>query len=150
MPGGVKLSIVLDRTPPIRGSLHHVESTLVIAGMLVVLVVFLFLRSVRATIIPAVAVAVSIIGTFGVMYLAGYSLDNLSLMALTIATGFVVDTVDEAIDATQRVAALDRRQCRAAFERRLTARRMAEDYVRLYRRLIASHLPQAGAAGASS
>jgi glycosyltransferase involved in cell wall biosynthesis len=66
------------------------------------------------------------------------------------ATGFVVDTVDEAIDATRRVAALDRRQCRAAFERRFTARRMAENYVRLYRRLIAGRLPQSGAAGAGS
>jgi multidrug efflux pump len=91
MPGGVKLSTVMDRTPPIRGSLHDVELTLVISAFLVILVVFSFLRSVRSTAIPAVAVAVSIMGTFGVMYLFGYSLDNLSLMALTIATGFVVD-----------------------------------------------------------
>jgi len=91
MPGGVNLSIVLDRTPPIRGSLRDVELTLVISACLVILVVFSFLRSVRSTAIPAVAVAVSLIGTFGVMYLFGYSLDNLSLMALTIATGFVVD-----------------------------------------------------------
>jgi len=91
MPGGIRLSVVLDRTPPIRGSLHDVELTLMISGMLVILVVFWFLRNVRSTVIPGVAVAVSIIGTFGVMYLCGYSLDNLSLMALTIATGFVVD-----------------------------------------------------------
>ena len=91
MPGGVRLSIVLDRTPPIRGSLRDVELTLVISACLVILVVFSFLRTVRSTAIPAVAVAVSLIGTFGVMYLFGYSLDNLSLMALTIATGFVVD-----------------------------------------------------------
>ncbi|HUJ18377.1 MAG TPA: multidrug efflux RND transporter permease subunit [Nitrospirota bacterium] len=91
LPGSVRLSVVLDRTPPIRGSLHDVERTLLISGALVILVVFWFLRNLRATIIPAVAVAVSIIGTFGVMYLFGYSLDNLSLMALTIATGFVVD-----------------------------------------------------------
>ncbi len=91
MPGGVKLSVVLDRTPPIRGSLHDVEISLIVSGILVVLVVFWFLRNVRATLIPAVAVASSIIGTFAVMYLFGYSLDNLSLMALTIATGFVVD-----------------------------------------------------------
>ncbi|MDA8082052.1 MAG: multidrug efflux RND transporter permease subunit [Nitrospiraceae bacterium] len=91
LPGGIRLSVVLDRTPPIRGSLHDVERTLLISGMLVILVVFVFLRNFRATLIPAVAVAVSIIGTFGVMYLFGYSLDNLSLMALTIATGFVVD-----------------------------------------------------------
>ena len=91
MPGGVKLSIVLDRTPPIRGSLHDVELTLVISACLVILVVFVFLRNLRSTVIPGVAVVVSLVGTFGVLYLFGYSLDNLSLMALTIATGFVVD-----------------------------------------------------------
>ena len=91
LPSGIKLSVVLDRTPPIRGSLHDVEISLLLSGFLVVLVVFWFLRNIRATLIPAVAVASSIIGTFAVMYLFGYSLDNLSLMALTIATGFVVD-----------------------------------------------------------
>jgi hydrophobe/amphiphile efflux-1 (HAE1) family protein len=91
LPGGVDLSVVLDRTPPIRGSLHDVAISLVISALLVILVVFWFLRNVRSTLIPAVAVGVSIIGTFVVMYLCGYSLDNLSLMALTIATGFVVD-----------------------------------------------------------
>jgi len=91
LPGAIDLSVVLDRTPPIRGSLHHVGLTLVISGVLVILVVFWFLRNLRATFIPAVAVAVSIVSTFAVMYLCGYSLDNLSLMALTIATGFVVD-----------------------------------------------------------
>ncbi len=91
LPGAVKLTVVQDRTPPIRGSLRDVERALVISCFLVILVVFIFLRSLRATIIPGVAVVVSLIGTFGVMYLFGYSLDNLSLMALTIATGFVVD-----------------------------------------------------------
>ena len=91
MPGGVKLSVTLDRTPPIRGSLHDVELTLIISACLVILVVFSFLRNVRSTVIPGVAVGVSLVGTFGVMYLFGYSLNNLSLMALTIATGFVVD-----------------------------------------------------------
>ena len=91
LPGDVALSVVVDRTPPIRGSLHHVEISLLLSGLLVILVVFWFLRNFRATLIPAVAVATSIIGTFGIMYLCGYSLDNLSLMALTIATGFVVD-----------------------------------------------------------
>jgi multidrug efflux pump len=91
LPGGVKLTVVLDRTPPIRASLRDVERTLVVSAALVILVVFIFLRNVRSTIIPGVAVAVSLIGTFGVMYLFGYNLDNLSLMALTIATGFVVD-----------------------------------------------------------
>jgi multidrug efflux pump len=91
MPGGVRFSIVMDRTPPIRGSLHDVELTLLISATLVILVVFGFLRNIRSTLVPATAVAVSLIGTFAVMYLIGYSLDNLSLMALTIATGFVVD-----------------------------------------------------------
>ena len=91
LPGGVKLSVVQDRTPPIRGSLRDVERTLVVSAVLVILVVFCFLRNVRSTVIPAVAVGVSLIGTFGLMYLFGYNIDNLSLMALTIATGFVVD-----------------------------------------------------------
>jgi multidrug efflux pump len=91
VPASVDLSVVLDRSPPIRGSLQHVEYTLIISGILVILVVFAFLRNLRATIIPGVAVPVSLISTFGVMYLLGYSLDNLSLMALTVATGFVVD-----------------------------------------------------------
>ena len=91
LPGAVKLTVVNDRSPTIRASLQHVEITLVISALLVILVVFAFLRNIRATLIPAVAVPVSLIGTFGVMYLLNYSLDNLSLMALTIATGFVVD-----------------------------------------------------------
>ncbi len=91
IPPSINLSIVLDRTTTIRASVHDVELTLLISIVLVILVVFVFLRSVRSTLIPSVAVPVSLIGTFGVMYLFGYSLDNLSLMALTIATGFVVD-----------------------------------------------------------
>jgi multidrug efflux pump len=91
IPAEMTLSVVLDRTTTIRASLRDVEITLMIAIALVILVVFVFLRELRATLIPSVAVPVSLIGTFGVMYLCGYSLDNLSLMALTIATGFVVD-----------------------------------------------------------
>jgi hydrophobe/amphiphile efflux-1 (HAE1) family protein len=91
LPGSVRLSVVQDRTPPIRGSLKDVEKALLVSAALVILVVFGFLRHVRSTIIPAVAVGVSLIGTFGIMYLCDYNLDNLSLMALTIATGFVVD-----------------------------------------------------------
>ena len=91
IPSAIKVELNLDRTTTIRRSLHEVERTLVIAICLVILVVFLFLRSLRASLIPSVAVPVSLIGTFGVMYLLGYSLDNLSLMALTISTGFVVD-----------------------------------------------------------
>ena len=91
IPGTMTLSVVMDRTPVIRASLHDIERTLAISVGLVILVVFIFLRSARATLVPIVAVPVSLISTFGVMYLCGYSLDNLSLMALTIATGFVVD-----------------------------------------------------------
>jgi multidrug efflux pump len=91
MPKAINLKVVIDRTPPIRASLREVEQTLGISVILVVLVVFLFLRRATAALVPAVAVPVSLIGTFGLMYLAGFSLDNLSLMALTIATGFVVD-----------------------------------------------------------
>ena len=91
IPQGINTTIVLDRTTTIRASVNNVESTLVLSVVLVILVVFVFLRNGRATLIPAVAVPVSLIGTFAVMYLLGFSLDNLSLMALTIATGFVVD-----------------------------------------------------------
>jgi multidrug efflux pump len=91
IPRGEHLVTILDRTLTIRASVNDIELTLVISVILVVLVVFLFLRNVYATLIPAVAVPVSLIGTFAVMYLCGYSLDNLSLMALAIASGFVVD-----------------------------------------------------------
>ncbi len=91
IPPAVKLSVVLDATTTIRASVYDVQVTLLISVSLVILVVFLFLRSVRSTIIPSIAVPISLLGTFGGMYLFGYSLDNLSLMALTIATGFVVD-----------------------------------------------------------
>jgi multidrug efflux pump len=91
IPPAIKLAVMLDRTTSIRASFRDIQITLVVAIVLVVLVVFLFLRSARATIIPSVAVPLSLLGTFGGMYLLGYSLDNLSLMALTISTGFVVD-----------------------------------------------------------
>ncbi len=91
IPKGIDVTVVLDRTTTIRASVHDVEHTLMISIGLVILVVFIFLRNGRATLIPAVAVPVSLIGTFAIMYLFGYSLDNLSLMALTISTGFVVD-----------------------------------------------------------
>ena len=91
IPQGINTTVVLDRTTTIRASVSTVERTLLLSIVLVIAVVFIFLRSGRATLIPAVAVPVSLIGTFAVMYLCGYSLDNLSLMALTISTGFVVD-----------------------------------------------------------
>ncbi len=91
IPFGIDTTVVLDRTTTIRASVGDVERTLLISIVLVIIVVFVFLRNGRAILIPAVAVPVSLIGTFAVMYLLGYSLDNLSLMALTISTGFVVD-----------------------------------------------------------
>ena len=91
VPPTIKVSVMLDRTGTIRASVKDVQITLMISICLVILVVFAFLRSVRSTIIPSVAVPVSLVGTFGAMYLLGYSIDNLSLMAMTIATGFVVD-----------------------------------------------------------
>ncbi len=91
MPSGIKLTIVSDRTETIRASIHDVQFTLILSVVLVVLVVLIFLRTVRATIIAGVALPLSLIATFGVMWFCGFALDNLSLMALTIGTGFVVD-----------------------------------------------------------
>jgi multidrug efflux pump len=102
LPADVTLQVATDSTNSIRASLREVEFTLVISVLLVVLVVSLFLRSVRATIVPAVATVVALLGTFGVMYLLGFSLNNLSLMALTVATGFVVDDAIVVLENTSR------------------------------------------------
>ncbi len=102
LPGSIDIDIALDRTPTIKASLADTERALVIAVILVILVVFAFLRDWRATLIPAVAVPVSIIGTFAGMYAFGYSLDTLSLMALTVATGFVVDDAIVVLENVQR------------------------------------------------
>jgi len=102
IPAAIDLTVVLDQTTTIRASVHDVEQTLLISIGLVIIVVFIFLRNVRATLIPSVVVPVSLIGTFGVMYLCGYSLDNLSLMALTISTGFVVDDAIVVIENVTR------------------------------------------------
>lgn len=91
VPAGINLKVVVDRTTTIRASVHDTQITLMLSVILVVMVVYLFLRDWRTTFIPSVAVPVSLVGTFGVMYLMNYTVDNLSLMALTIATGFVVD-----------------------------------------------------------
>jgi len=91
LPAAVNVTVLTDRTTTIRASVKDVEFELMLTVALVVMVIFLFLRNIRATIIPSVAVPLSLVGTFGVMYLAGYSLNNLTLMALTISTGFVVD-----------------------------------------------------------
>jgi multidrug efflux pump len=100
IPQSIKLGVVMDRTTTIRASISDVERTLIIAIVLVIIVVFVFLRDFHTMLIPGIAVPVSLIGTFGVMYLLGYSLDNLSLMALTISTGFVVD---DAIVVTENI-----------------------------------------------
>ncbi len=112
LPQDMQLAVASDSTNSIRSSLHEVELTLVISIALVVLVVSAFLRSVRATVIPAVATVVSLLGTFGVMYLMGFSLNNLSLMALTVATGFVVDDAIVVLENTSRhiEAGMDRLQ----------------------------------------
>ncbi len=102
LPGDVTLQVASDRTNSIRASLHEIEFTLILSIVLVVLVVSVFLRSIRATVVPAVATIVSLLGTFGVMYLLGFSLNNLSLMALTVATGFVVDDAIVVLENTAR------------------------------------------------
>ena len=102
IPPAIKLSVVLDRTTVIRASVRDVTRTLVISILLVIMVVFVFLREVRTTLIPSVSVPLSLLGTFGIMYLLGYTLDNLSLMALTISTGFVVDDAIVVIENISR------------------------------------------------
>jgi multidrug efflux pump len=114
LPSAIDVTVVLDQTTTIRASVRDVERTLLISIALVILVVFVFLRNARATFIPGVVVPVSLIGTFGVMYLAGYSLDNLSLMALTISTGFVVDDAIVVIENVTRYLESGMRPLQAA------------------------------------
>ena len=116
IPAAIDITVVSDRTPTLRASVVEVERALVIAVGLVILVVFLFLRNGRATLIPAVAVPASLAGTFGVMYLAGYTLDNLSLMALTVATGFVVDDAIVVLENVMRHMERGKTALRAAID----------------------------------
>ncbi len=116
LPAQLRMVVVTDRTETIRASVTDVQFTLFLAIGLVVAVIFLFLRSARATIIPAVALPLSLVGTFGVMYLLGYSLDNLSLMALTIATGFVVDDAIVMIENVVRHIEEGKPPLQAAYE----------------------------------
>ena len=102
IPADIKITVGMDRTTTIRASVHDVEFTLLISIALVIMVVFLFLRNLRATLIPGIVVPISLVGTFGIMYLFGYSIDNLSLMALTISTGFVVDDAIVVIENISR------------------------------------------------
>ena len=115
IPQSINVLVTMDQTITIRASVQGVEGTLVVSVMLVILVVFLFLKSVRTTFIPSVAVPVSLAGTFGVMYLAGYTLDNLSLMALTISTGFVVDDAIVVIENITRYLEKGMTPMQAAF-----------------------------------
>jgi multidrug efflux pump len=138
IPRDIDLSVTVDRSPPIRRSLKEVEYTLLISGTLVILVVFAFLRSVRATVIPGVAVPVSLISTFGIMYLCGYSLNNLSLMALTIATGFVVDDAIVVIENITRYLEKGEPPLRAAF---LGAQEIAFTVLSMSTSLVAVFIP---------
>jgi multidrug efflux pump len=116
IPQGIKTTVVLDRTTTIRASVNDVERTLILSIVLVILVVFMFLRSWRATLIPTVAVPASLIGTFAVMYLFGFSIDNLSLMALTISTGFVVDDAIVVMENISRLREAGMSPMKAAFQ----------------------------------
>ena len=116
IPQSINFTVTQDQTVTIRASVHDVEITLMISIALVILVVFVFLRSVRTTFIPSIAVPVSLIGTFGVMYLAGFSVDNLSLMALTISTGFVVDDAIVVIENITRYLEMGMKPLAAALK----------------------------------
>ncbi len=138
LPAGARLDVVSDRTETIRASVRDVQFTLVLAVVLVVLVIWLFLPSGRATIIPGVALPLSIIGTFGVMALCGFSLDNLSLMALTIATGFVVDDAIVMIENIVRLIEGGKKPLQAAYE---GARQIGFTVVSLTVSLVAVFIP---------
>ncbi|HUP97690.1 MAG TPA: efflux RND transporter permease subunit, partial [Usitatibacter sp.] len=138
IPADVDLRLMMERTSTIRASLAEVERTLVIAVGLVILVVFLFLRDWRATLIPAVAVPISLIGTFAAMYLLGYSLNNLSLMALTIATGFVVDDAIVVLENVSRHIDRGMRPFEAALQ---GAREVAFTVVSMSVSLVAVFIP---------
>ncbi len=116
IPPTIKINVAIDRTTTIRASVHDVEISLMISVLLVVLVVFVFLREVWATIIPSVAVPLSLVGTFGVMYICGYTVDNLSLMALTVATGFVVDDAIVVIENITRYLEMGMKPYEAAMK----------------------------------
>ena len=138
LPGDVDTTIVLDRSKTIRTSLADTEKTLVTSVALVTLVVFLFLRNLRAAAIPSIAVPVSIIGTFGAMYLLGFSLDNLSLMALTISTGFVVDDAIVVLENISRHMELGATRMQAAL---VGAREVGFTVISISISLVAVFLP---------
>ena len=138
LPASVNLVVGLDRTTTVRASVNDVQRTLVISVILVTLVVFAFLREVRATMIPSVAVPLAIVGTFGVMYLCGFSLNNLSLMALTISTGFVVDDAIVVLENVMRHVESGMKPYQAAL---LGAREIGFTVVSMSTSLIAVFIP---------
>lgn len=138
LPSDIKIQVASDATTSIRASLHEIEITLLIAVILVVLVVSAFLRSARATVIPAVATVVSLLGTLGAMYLLGFSLNNLSLMALTVATGFVVDDAIVVLENTTRHLEAGMNRFQAAL---LGAREVGFTVVSMSTSLVAVFIP---------
>ncbi|MBX9847865.1 MAG: efflux RND transporter permease subunit, partial [Rhodocyclaceae bacterium] len=144
IPAAIDLDIMMDRTPTIRGSLREVEHTLLISIALVILVVFLFLRRIRATFIPSVVVPVSLVSTFGVMYLCGFSLNNVSLMALTVATGFVVDDAIVVLENISRHIEMGKTPKQAALD---GSREISFTIVSITLSLIAVFIPLLGLGG---
>jgi hypothetical protein len=138
LPAGLDVDVLTDRTQTIRASVKDVQHELLIAIVLVVMVTFLFLRRPSATIIPSVAVPLSLIGTFGVMYLAGFSVNNLTLMALTIATGFVVD---DAIVMLENISRLSKRATARSMPRSKGAKQIGFTLISLTMSLIAVLIP---------
>ena len=138
LPASINLVIGLDRTTTVRASVTDVQRTLIISVILVTLVVFIFLREVRATMIPSVAVPLAIVGTFGIMYLCGFSLNNLSLMALTISTGFVVDDAIVVLENVMRHVEAGMKPYQAAL---LGAREIGFTVVSMSTSLIAVFIP---------
>ena len=122
LPSSIRVSVLTDRTTTIRASVHDVQFELILTVGLVVMVIFLFLRTFATTIIPSVAVPLSLVGTFGAMYLLGFSLNNLTLMALTISTGFVVDDAIVMIENIARYVEAGERAAGRSAERRGTDR----------------------------
>ncbi|PKU25450.1 efflux RND transporter permease subunit [Telmatospirillum siberiense] len=138
LPDGVKMIVAADRSVTIRASLADTERTLVLSVLLVILVVFVFLRNARATLVPSIALPVSLIGTFAAMYLLDYSLDNLSLMALTVATGFVVDDAIVVLENVTRLIEAGKPRLQAAIE---GARQVSFTVISMSVSLIAVFLP---------
>ena len=138
LPTAINLQVINDPTVSIRNSVRDVEETLVLSTILVVVVVFFFLRNFRATLVPAVSVPLSLLGTFGMMYLVGFSLDNFSLMALIVSTGFVVDNTIVVLENVTRHLELGERGCR---RRSRAPRKFPSPFCRMSISLVAVFFP---------